>query len=150
MSTRGNVNTIAMTGTSPATAITTVGAPLGRLHEFDYLVIDAVLIGGTGGALDVYIQREIGKEDSGIWADWIHFTQLPAATPATYTLTSDAASSGLLAVGIGTLAAPGVALAAGAMTTGTPGGRVRFVFVAGAGTSAGAAQTVYFTGWKVA
>lgn len=143
--------TITLTETSPAAASTVVGSTfLGGLAEADYLTMDATLTGATGGTLDIYLQREIGLPGSDVWADWYRFAQLSAgASAAHYTLSSDAKATTITAIGIGTATAEGdLTLAAGTLTTPIPCGRVRFVFVAGTSTSAGAAQTVRFTLYK--
>jgi hypothetical protein len=137
---------ITLSGTSPGAASTTVttAAPCAAALNADRLVIDANLVGATGGTLDVYIQRKIAPDT---WRDWIHFPQLAAAAAAiryTATITGDEVT-GLVVVGQGTDAAPGVTLAANTIVNCMPGGALRLVFVAGAGTSAGAAQSVIVT-----
>jgi hypothetical protein len=145
MSSRGNVVTLVIAEDSPSSASTVAGTKYVNLAVFDYLIIDATLTGATGGTLDVYIQREVGVTGSSLWLDWYHFTQVGAsASAATYTLTSDVATTATTTVGSGT----SPALTAGILTSPTPAGRVRLVFTAGASTSAGATQTVRFTGWK--
>lgn len=146
MSSRGNVVTLTIAEDSPdAVSTGTAGTKYVNLAPFDYIVIDATLTGATGDTLDVYIQREVGVTGSDIWLDWYHFAQLAAgASAATYTLNSDAHTTAIAQVGSGT----SPALAAGTLTSPTPAGRVRLLFVAGAATSAGETQTVRFTGWK--
>jgi hypothetical protein len=112
------------------------------LTKAEGIVIDATLTGGTGGTLDVYLQRKIASDT---WRDWVHFPQLAAAASKKYTLTIIGNGAGIVEVGGGSDASPGVALAANTAVDVTPGGDVRLVFVSGAGTSAGAAQTIIFT-----
>lgn len=143
---RAKETAITLSGTSPGAASTTVttAVPCAAALNADRLVIDANLLGATGGTLDVYIQRKIAPDT---WRDWIHFPQLAAAAPAiryTATITGDEVT-GLVVVGQGTDAAPGVALAANTIVNCMPGGFLRLVFVAGVGTSAGAAQSVIIT-----
>lgn len=144
---------LSLSVTSPATASTVASASpntfkLGYLSKGNILVVDAILTGATGGALDVYLQRRTGADD---WTDWVHFPQVTAAQAATrYTFGCDGSGTTTIqAVGGGTTAAPGVFLAANTYTNVMPGNRtedggaeVRFVFVAGASTSAGAPQKV--------
>jgi hypothetical protein len=137
--------------TSPAAASTVAGDPIGGLAKFDFITVDATLVGATGGTLDIYLQRELGETGSLIWADWYHFAQIAdSAAAASVTFNSYAATATTypLTIGIGTLAAPGVAIAANTLATPTPGQRLRIVSVAGAGTSAGGAQKIYITGWE--
>lgn len=136
---------ITLTGTSPSSATTAVSNSVaggGMLTKAEGIVIDATLTGGTGGTLDVYLQRKIASDT---WRDWVHFPQLAAAASKKYTLTIIGNGAGIVEVGGGSDASPGVALAANTAVDVTPGGDVRLVFVSGAGTSAGAAQTIIFT-----
>lgn len=147
------VKLLTLTDTSPASASTAVGDILGGLAKFDFITVDATLTGATGGTLDVYLQRELGQPESGVWADWYHFAQLADGAAATHvSFNSYMANAAVypVTIGIGTTGTPAVALSAGTLVTPTPGMRIRYVFVAGAGTSAGAAQTVRVTGWEMA
>lgn len=133
------------TGTSPASASTAVSTtPVNGLEKWDGVVIDAVITGGTGGTIDVYLQRKIA---SNVWADWVHFPQVAAATTKRYTtmVTGHGAGTTPTEIGVGTDASPSVVLAANTSTNVPPTGQVRVVMVGGAGTSAGATQTIYFT-----
>lgn len=137
--------------TSPAAASTVVGTIIGGLQDFDSFRIDATLTGATGGVLDVYLQRELATN---VWADWLHYTQISAAAAAV-SITAFAGPTvvsadlvALTTIGIGTTASPGVALAAGKFIGGHPGGRIRAVYVAGASTSAGAAQVIRISAWR--
>jgi len=135
-----------ITGTSAAVAGTTVNATTASgLAKYDWLTVEADLLGATGGTLDVYIQRKLATN---LWRDWIHFPQLAGGAAAVKYSVQPQASSSIVAVGGGTDAAPGVALAANTTIGGHPGDVLRVVLVAGAGTSAGAAYTVRVMGWK--
>lgn len=143
------IRLITISETSPASASTVVGTTYGGLGIFSALHIDANLLGGTGGVLDVYLQRKIADD---IWVDWCHFTQAAAATAVRRSfycsngfVNPDAVSSE--AVGFGTNSTPSVALAAAKFIGGHPGDAIRTVYVAGASTSAGAAQKIYITGF---
>jgi hypothetical protein len=135
-------------GTSPASASTATGGACSGLAKFGTIRVDLVLQGATDGALDVYLQRKVHDN---LWADWAHFTQLAAAASAVaYTLTVvPATSSGTISSDVvtpaGTDATPAPALAAGFSAV-HPGDWLRVVYVAGAGTSAGAEQKIRVTG----
>lgn len=133
--------------TSPAAAGTAaVTPPIRNLSIYDEVVVDAILLGATGGVLDVYLQRKV---DTDLWADVAHFPQLAAgATAKQYTVSLKNDQGTIAAVGGGTDAAPAPALAANTVVQVLPGGDLRIVFVAGASTSAGAAQKFYFTGYR--
>lgn len=137
-----------ISGTSPAAAGTAiVGSALRGLEKFDWFTIDAALVGATGGTLDIYLQRQIALDSEvtgGVWADWLHFTQLAAAASAVKYSVQTGADKTLSTVAHGTDASAGTpALSAAAFVGGHPGLAVRCVAVAGASTSAGAAVTIY-------
>lgn len=142
MRTKKDAQTVTLT--SPATAITAVGATIfaGSTLNADKLVIDATLLGGTGGTLDVYLQRKIATDT---WRDWIHFPQIAAGTAKKYSLAITGEGASIVETGGGSDAAPGVALAANTAVNIIPGGDVRVVFVAGGGTSAGASNSIKIT-----
>ena len=133
--------TFTISDTTPASASTAVGDVINGLAYFDEVTIHASLVGATGGTLDVYLQRKIAADT---WVDWCHFAQLASGASAVrFTVPmSNPATSATVAVGIGTDAAPGVALAANTFIGGHPGNTVRAVYVAGASTSAGAAVVI--------
>jgi hypothetical protein len=140
---KGTAQTI--TATSPAAASTVVHTAIfagDMLSRADKLVIDAALLGGTGGTLDIYLQRKLATNT---WRDWVHFPQIAAATAKKYTVTITGDGSSIVETGGGTDAAPGVALAANTAINTIPGGDVRIVFVAGGGTSAGASNSIVIT-----
>lgn len=140
-------NLFTITGTTPASASTAVGAVVSGLDRFDAFSIDADLIGATGGVLDVYLQRKITDN---VWRDWLHFTQLTAGNAAVrYSVsTSPGIANTIVAVGTGTDSAATPALAANTFIGGHPGNFVRAVYVAGASTSAGAAVSILIRGWN--
>jgi len=139
---RAGQRLVTFTGTSPAAASTAIAAViLPGLWKADALTIDARLIGATGGTLDVYLQRKITTD---VWADWVHFTQLSSGNAAiNHCLTVTGQATALAIVAGGTDASPVVVLAANSYVNVLPGGDVRVVYVAGVGTSAGAAVTIY-------
>jgi len=137
----------AITFTSPAAASTVVQTGTwDDLEEYDWFTLIGILTGATGGTLDVYLQSEI-KSD--VWVDWVHFPQKAAASAETRTaIDCRMSESAMATTGGGSTAAPGVALAASKVAFSHPGGKVRVVTVAGVGTSAGAAQTLYLLRWR--
>ena len=146
----------AITGTSPAAASTAiVGSVIPGLSVFDWFTIDAQLIGATGGTLDVYLQRQVALATDvagGVWADWLHFTQLGAGAAAVnYSLQSGPGTTTTIAsVASGTDASAGTpSLSAGSFAGGHAGQALRCVCVAGASTSAGAAVKIYVNAFRV-
>lgn len=140
---------IALTGTAASAASTTtpVAAVAGLdLRRAELLIIDALLVGCTGGTLDVYVQRKIATNS---WLDWIHFPQIAAGTTKRYSLAINGEGSVIVETGGGTDAAPGVALAANTAVNVIPSGDVRLVLVTGGGVSVGNAQTVTITPYTV-
>ena len=135
-----------MTGTSPSSATTTAGTSYAAgLDACDSLTIIGSLVGATGGTLDVYVQTSY---DGGTtWFDFAHFTQLSAGAAAVkYAWHVSRASERTTITTIGSATTP--ALAAGTIMSGGWGNMMRLVFVSGAGTSAGAAQSVQVLGIK--
>lgn len=144
-----------LSGTSPAAASTAAGASASGLAKFTAVRVDAVLTGATGGALDVYIQRKLAAN---VWVDWAHFPQLAAgASAVAYSFTVTTGNLGTAATGTlsatiaaittrGNDATPSPGLAAATLDLNHPGDHIRVVYVAGASTSAGAAQVITVTG----
>lgn len=134
-----------ITGTSPASATTdVVGNIVGGLQIYDSLQIIAMIQGGTGGTLDLYLQTSV---DGTNWYDYVHFAQLAdgAAALTRYLSVSRAGQvTTLTAIGSGT----SPALAANTVLGGDFGTRLRLLAVAGAGTSAGASQTIVINGTR--
>lgn len=126
---------------SAAASTTTVGA-LSPDVGTGWTSIEAFgkLLGPTGGTLDVYVQDSI---DNGVeWRDWAHFTQCVAATASKQHLCAALGNSNTV-IGIGTAAAPAVALAAASVRPGHPGPKFRVVYVTGTGVTVAAAQTIW-------
>lgn len=139
-----------ITGAAPSAAgVAAVGSVIRGLSKYDWFTIDASLVGGTGGTLDVYLQRKIEGVDQ--WRDWVRFPQLAAGAAAIHYSCHAGAQPGINAVGIGTGAtplAPSLGSSTGINLGGHPGDQVRMVCSAGASTSAGGTQIVYITGWQ--
>lgn len=124
---------------SPAAASTAASSKtIKGLGSYDTLRIEGTIQGGTGGTLDVYVQCSYDMGTT--WSDLVHFAQkADGASASTYGVTlSTAQGDALAAVGKGT----SPALAAGTARAGCWGDQLRLLFVAGDGTTAGAAQTV--------
>jgi len=133
--------------TTPASASTAVGSHVGGLHEYDSLAIVASLVGATGGTLDIYLQ--ISPDQGTTWVDYAHFAQLAggaAAVTKVWTVSRGAQQTTATTVGTGT----SVALAANTIIGGEWGDRMRAVYVAGAGTSVGAAIVISILGTRAA
>ena len=147
--------TFDLSSTSPAAASTAAGLGCSGLAKFSAVRVDAVLTGAAGGVLDVYIQRKIAPN---VWVDWAHFPQLSAGgAAAAYSFTVHLQNVGTAATGTpsatiaaittrGTDASPTPGLGASTLDLNHPGDMIRAVFVAGASTSAGAAQRITVTG----
>lgn len=134
-----------ITGTSPSSASTAIiGSPVGNLDDYSSLMVVAVIQGATGGTLDLYLQTSV---DGSNWYDYAHFAQLSAAAAQitrAFTVSRHGQQTTITAIGSGT----SPALAAGTVIGGEFGTRMRLLAVAGAGTSAGATQTVYIIGTR--
>lgn len=133
-------NTFKITGNAPSSASTAaVGSEVTGLSKFSKVNVRATFAGNTGGTLDVYLQRFDGSN----WVDWVHFAQKAAGAAAT-SVSLEASSPSLTVTTVGLDATP--ALAAGAVTGGHPGDKVRCLAVSGASTSAGAAIVITLSG----
>ena len=144
-------HTTLVTWTSPASATTEINATEFRgLLKYDWFTVDAKLTGGTGGSLDIYLQRLVYFTSAGVetWADWIHFPQKAAAAAATYYTVTPQSNASIVAVGTGAAASATPALAVNTTVGGHPGQRLRIVSVANSGTSAGASQTIWLRCWR--
>jgi hypothetical protein len=111
-------------------------------------MVEAHLVGATGGTLDVWLQRKAGPN---LWVDWVHFAQLAAGASAihySFIVKNTATAAGALGAvtTVGNDATPAVGAGTGLITNNHPGDAVRVVFVAGASTSAGAAQKITIWG----
>jgi hypothetical protein len=134
--------------TSPAAASTVVGETVAGMDRFDAWALYATLAGATGGTLDVYLQSSF--DNGTTWYDFAHFAQLTAAAAAKtfyVSSTQQVSATGAIQVGMGTTGSPSVALAADTYVRGPIGNLIRAVYVAGSGTSAGAAVLIDFVGF---
>lgn len=140
------MQTFSIVGTSPAAAAIVIDPTvIYGLARFSSIRVDALLLGATGGVLDVYLQRKLGPN---AWADYCHFAQLAAGASAVrYSITGmQVNSTTIVTANGGTDAAPAVSLGAATFLGGHPGDALRVVYVAGASTSAGAAVAINVTG----
>ena len=125
--------------TSANAAGTVAGTAVYGVAGYSALVIYAELTGATGGTLDIYLQD---TPDGGTtWVDYAHFPQIAAGAGVIlrrWAVADGAQQTTLATVGKGT----SPALAANTIVGGPWGNGFRVVSVAGAGTSAGAAQVI--------
>ena len=128
----------------PSTASTTTVGTAFALTEptgHNAMLVVAALESHTGGTLDVYLQDSF---DGGTtWIDCAHFSQLTAASTSKQAA-GLALSSEIAIVGVGTLVAPGVGIAAGSFRSAPWGSLIRIVAVTGSGTS-GSSKTQSIT-----
>ena len=122
-----------------ASAVTKNNLQLYNMFRFTCLIT-----AGTGGTTDVTIQ---GKVFADTWVDWARTPAVPATTTVKYMIVPEA-NSPITVVGTtnDALTAYTVILANGVCCGGHPGGAVRCVYTAGAGTSVKGAATVYLEG----
>jgi hypothetical protein len=136
--------------TTPSSATTSVSTTnFTSVAKFESVDIIADLVGATGGTLDVYLQKKIDQAGTVKWVDWVHFAQLASGAAAirhNISTNGNTVSATPVAVGVGTTASPGVALAAGTFAGGLPTDTVRIVAVGGVSTSAGAAIKITIVG----
>lgn len=121
--------------TSPTAAGTAANTAAGGFSVYKSVTFKATITGATGGTLDVYVQH---SADNVVWDDYIHFPQAAAAAAAVSYSYDPALNDSIVTVGGGTTPA----LAAGSVAGGHPMDYLRVLYVAGASTSAGAAQSV--------
>ncbi len=128
-----------LTATSPASATTVAQTAVAGLGQYRSMLIFATIQGGTGGTLDIYLQ--VSPDGGTTWVDYAHFPQLAAGAAAinrVWVVSKAGQQTTLTTVGTGT----SPALAANTILGGDWGDRMRVVFVSGAGTTAGASQTI--------
>lgn len=137
-----------LSDTTPASASTAAsGKTIAGLHMYDALAVHASLVGATGGTLDVYLQYSPDKGTT--WVDYAHFAQLAdgaAAIQKFFSVSRFAQQTTIATVG----SALTPALAVNTVLGGEFGDRMRAVYVAGVGTSAGAAISIKFVGTRAA
>lgn len=151
-----------VTVTSPATPSTLIvpiltggvgGTPGGwnggYLTTCDKLVVTANISGGTGGTLDIMMQNQVAPN---VWFDWARLQQAAAGGTFSIVFTVDGSGVGagnIKLVTSGTdVSAGALGLAAGLYTNALPGGPVRLILLAGAGTTVGGTQNIWFTPYR--
>lgn len=102
-------------------------------RQAEKLLVDAKLVGPTGGTLDVCLQRKIATDK---WRDWIRFPQVAAVTTKYYVVTVNGDGTAIVECGNSTDASPAMTIAVNTNTNIIPTGIVRIVCTTGAGTSA--------------
>lgn len=130
---------IDLSATSPSSATTVAGTPVTGLAGYGSMSIYANIQGGVGGTLDIYLQYS--PDEGTTWVDYAHFAQLASGASAikrVWTVSRSAQQTTIATVGTST----SPALSANSIIGGEWGDRLRVVMVAGASTSAGAAQTI--------
>jgi len=128
-----------LSATSPSAQSTVAGPVAAGLENVDSLLILASLTGATGGVLDVYLQTS--ADGGASWYDYAHFAQKAAGSGVTHHLFSVSRHAQQLTITtVGKDTTP--ALPANTVVGGSFGDRLRVLFVAGSGTSGGAAQTI--------
>lgn len=136
------------TGATPASASSALvaGCIVGpSLNKYDWFEIDVVATGGTGGTLDVYLQRKL---ETDVWVEFAHLPQVAAATTKYFSLKSQAGTA-ITEVGKFNDAGSGTAvLAANSLVGGHFGDIFRVYVTAGAGTTVAGAVTLYVRAFR--
>lgn len=134
--------TAVLTDTSPAAQNTGIAGAqtIGIPGLITGVSVFAELVGATGGTLDVYIQTLVNNNvgAAGTWYDWLHFPQLAGGATAII-LASHQTKETTNAAVLPTIGKNLVPALNGNQTIGGAWGEAfRLLYVAGAGTSAGA------------
>lgn len=112
------------------------------IDDSDALDVFAELVGATGGTLDVYVQSS--PDGGNNWTEVVHFPQLAGGAAAIkYQAPISLFTNATTPVVVGKNLAP--ALATNTVVNGAYSDRLRLLFVAGSGTTAGAAVRVTVT-----
>lgn len=146
---RADTVALDMSGTSPAGASATVidSTPATQTGMYTSCSVVAILQGGTGGTLDVFVQTLFRSKAGGFWVDVAHYPQVAAAAAATtyaLTLTRWSSAASAITASLNTASAT-PALAVNTVVNGVLGYQLRIVYKTGAGNTAGAAQTILAT-----
>lgn len=133
--------TMTVDATSPASATYQVGTGVAGFSQFKALSFLATITGGTGGVIDVIVEH---SNDGVAWYEYVHFPQVAAVTAKTYVFAPT--PTGNVQVGKnnadGSTLTTSMTLTAGDNAPGPWFDQMRVRYVAGAGTSVGAAQAV--------
>lgn len=127
--------------TSPAAQGYAVSTPVTGFDPYEAITVNATLTGATGGALNVLVET---SPDGTNWYEMVHFPQIAAAAAAAQYSVSIQLDNTVVARGKNKTTT--AALATGTAFGGQWYDRMRVRFIAGSGTSAGAAQAVEIIG----
>lgn len=114
----------------------------GGFLKAEKLIIDAKLVGPTGGTLDVCLQRKIATDK---WRDWIRFPQVTAATTKYYVATVSGEGSAITECGNSTDASPTMTIPVNTILNMIPNETVRIVCTTGVGTSVAGSVDITIT-----
>lgn len=130
-----------LTSTSPATATTAVGDTVLGLDQWDAIGIVYTVQGASGGTLDICLQTSY---DGGTtWWDYVRFAQITAGAAAVSgRIYPFAFEADFVTVGKGS----SPAMTKGTCAGGFWGDQMRVLYTSGAGTVAGASQTIEVIG----
>lgn len=129
-------------GASPAVAGYAAGEAVSGFAKCQWITILATLTGATGGTVDVIVEH---SPDSGSnWYEMVHLTQVTAAA-AEKTISWEPGAGGVCVV-VGKNQTTDAVLASGASAGEMWFDTMRVRIIAGAGTSAGAVQSVKVIG----
>lgn len=131
---------VATAGTATTAALATLFA--GGWLKAEKLVIDATLVGPTGGTLDVCLQRKVGTNK---WKDWIRFPQVLATATKNYVATVNGEGAAITECGNSTDGSPAMTIAANTIINMIPNEIVRVVCTTGAGTSVAGSVDITIT-----
>lgn len=135
--------TTTLTGTSPAAPGNSTLGPFNHDPSYyDGIIIYASLLGATGGTLDIYCQTTF--DGGSTWVDFGHFPQLAAAAPAIKYIQQTSNDMGMSVP----VVTGDAAMAVNVFVPGALGKQIRVKMVAGAATSAGAAQSLTFSQYR--
>lgn len=141
------LDSFTITGATPAaagSALVTGAVALG-LAKYDWFEVDAVITAGTGGTLDIYIQRKVASD---VWLEVAHFPQVAAAATKYYSAKSMAGST-ITEVGKFNDAGTGTpVLAANSWVGGSLGDQIRIYATAGVGAAGAGSVTLYVRAYK--
>lgn len=133
---RSGIAVLANLTSSSSPGVTTT-TPVGGFRECTAITIVATIVGATGGPLDVIVDHSADGVD---FYEYAHFAQAAAAAPAANYTYAPVLDGAIATVGKNLTAT--FVLPAGSVANGHWFDFLRVRFIAGASTSAGAAQLV--------
>jgi hypothetical protein len=136
---------LTLTENSPAEPGVVLGTKVvDGLDSFGTIAAYITTRGGAGGILNICLQ---GSFDGQRWYDWFRTTDIAAAAAAStmkVIATTEGTTTTVVGTGDATTATP--LLEKGSVVPGHPGKKLRAVFEAGSGMSAGASQEIIIVG----